>query len=319
MLLEKLQALRSRANKLRFARTSARVRQTAPLIYTPSPDVWVVSMVGHDSVDMYLVAVKSFMVFFVDASIEVINDGSLTAQDQALLREQIPGVYISNSADVDTGRCPSYSSWKRLFRIIERSQTSYVVQLDSDTVAAGPMVEIERLASTNTGFMIGDGHWTTPVSPRHMQSIAGRWHATGPQAFLERVLADLDIFPPGQRYLHGCAGFAGYPRGSLSRDAVEKMSLRIEEGIGRDNWHKWGSEQAISNCLISLTPNACTLPWPKYRNYMFPATNDPFTAACFIHFVGTHRYRDTVYSQAVEQFYSYYNSLISPKPRARAD
>ena len=32
-------------------------------------------MVGHDSVNMYLVAVKSFMVFFVDASIEVINDG----------------------------------------------------------------------------------------------------------------------------------------------------------------------------------------------------------------------------------------------------
>ena len=46
------------------------------------------------------------------------------------------------------------------------------------------MVEIERLA-TNTGFHDRDGHWTTPIDPKHITSIAGRWHATGPQAFLK--------------------------------------------------------------------------------------------------------------------------------------
>jgi len=99
---------------------------------------------------------------------------------------------------------------------------------------------------------------------------------------------------------------------------VEDLSLRIEQRIGREKWHQWGSEQAISNCLISCTERPITLPWPKYRNYMFPATNDPFTAASFIHFIGTHRFADSVYRLALNNFFDYYNGLVPPPAVAAA-
>jgi hypothetical protein len=303
--------LRSKLNQWSFARAGAGIRQTAPLRYVADSRVTVVSMVGHDTVDMYLVAVKSFMVFFSDAGIEAIDDGTLTEEDRALIGHHLPGVHVSEARQVATGSCPSYSSWKRLFRIAEISRSSYVVQLDSDTLTLGAMVEVHDKAHANEGFMIGEGHWSQPVTPQHMQSMARRWRTSGPQGLLEQVLSDLGHFAPGERYLHGCAGFAGYPQGSLDPATIEDLSLRIEQKIGQPNWHRWGSEQAISNCLISRTRNASTLPWPKYRNYMFPPTNDPYEAAGFIHFIGSHRYADSTYCRAVTRFLARYGRLAT--------
>jgi hypothetical protein len=158
--------------------------------------------------------------------------------------------------------------------------------------------------------MIGEGHWSQPITPPHMQTIARRWRTQGPQGLMEQVLPDLGYFGDEDTYLHGCAGFAGYPMGSLNTAVIEDLSLRIEQKIGQKNWHRWGSEQAISNCLISKTPGASTLPWPKYRNYLFPRTNDPFEAAGFIHFVGSNRFADTVYRQALKRFLSRYEQLV---------
>jgi len=311
-----LQRVSAANNRSRFLRANAKVRDTAPLVYARDPRVTVASMVGHASLDMYLAALKSFMVFFCDANVEAIDDGTLTAEDRAMLSHHVPQIHISHSRDVDTGRCPSYSSWKRLFRIVELSQSSYVVQLDSDTITLGAMAEIYGLAMANRGFMIGESHWSRPIRTRHMQSIASRWKATGPQARMEQVLAELPFFDEADTYLHGCAGFAGYPKGSLSRERVEALSLQIEGLIGHDNWHTWGSEQAISNCLISKTDDACTLPWPKYRNHMFPPTNEPFASASFIHFIGTHRFSDSVYRLAVERAIAHYSRLELSRPRA---
>ena len=308
-MLELIHALRRRVNRARFEAASARVRATAPLKYLPSDSVTVLSMVGHATLDMYLLAIKSFMVQFGDARIEVVDDGTLSGDDLTTLHHHVPGIVVSPSGAVHTLRCPSYSSWKRLFRIVEISRSSYVVQLDSDTITLGPMVEVHAHAMANRGFMIGESHWSEPTDVALMRQLAGRWTADGPQALMEAVLTELGHFQPGDTYLHGCAGFCGYPRGSLDAAGVEALSLRIEAHLGHKGWHTWGSEQAITNCLISKTPGATTLPWPKYRNFMFPPTNDRFEAASFIHFIGTHRFADPTYSAAIAHFYAHYSAL----------
>lgn len=297
--------IREKKNRYFFDKRCAEIRKSAPLDYKKDQSVTVVSMVGHATVDMYLVAIKSFMFNFADANIEIINDDTLTEEDRRILRQQIPGVHMSNALEVDTKSCPDYSSWKRLFRIIEITQSSYVIQLDSDTVSLGPLVEVYSKAQANEGFMIGEGHWSAPIDLYHLQCITRRWSPTGPQGYSEQVLNDLPFFEAPDRYLHGCAGFAGYPKGSLSHSLVETLSGQIEEKIGRDKWRRWGSEQAITNCLISKSNNASTLPWPKYRNYMFPPTSDPFEAATFIHFIGSNRFIDATYQSAVENILDY--------------
>lgn len=298
-------------NRFFFNSKCADIRQTSPLSYSKDPNITVVSMVGHTTVDMYLVAIKSFMFNFADANIEIINDGTLTSEDKKILEYHIPEVSMSNALEVDTLDCPDYSSWKRLFRIVDVTQSSYVIQLDSDTLTLGPLVEVFLNAKENRGFMIGESYWSQPIDLYHLKCIANRWKPTGPQGFSEQILHSISFFDSSDKYLHGCAGFAGYPKGSLSPSLVQELSSQIEEKIGRENWRVWGSEQAATNCLISKTDNSATLPWPKYRNYMFPPTNDPFEAASFIHFIGSNRFVDSVYQKAVNKFIGRYKRLTA--------
>ena len=93
-MLELIHALRRRVNRARFEAASARVRATAPLKYLPSDSVTVLSMVGHATLDMYLLAIKSFMVQFGDARIEVVDDGTLSGDDLTTLHHHVPGMRI---------------------------------------------------------------------------------------------------------------------------------------------------------------------------------------------------------------------------------
>lgn len=261
-------------------------------------------MVEKDSIDMYLVAIKSFMHNFGSACIEAINDGSLSKEDIALIKHHIPEISIHNAAEVDTMSCPDYISWKRLFRIIELSQNAYVIQLDSDIVATAPLVEVYHKAISNEGFMIADGRWPCPVNLELMSEIASRWPQEHPQARAEQIFREIEHFSSTEKYIRGCAGFCGYPKGSLSYEKVMALSKQVEARIGRKVWESWGSEQTATNALISASNNPEVLAWPRYQNYLFPPAPDSLPAAALLHFIGTNRYKDSYYTKAVKQLLS---------------
>ncbi|MAT52326.1 MAG: hypothetical protein CMK32_14205 [Porticoccaceae bacterium] len=288
-------------NRYLFGRTCRKIRKTSPLAYQKNPDITVASMVSHDTVDMYLIAIKSFMTHFGDAKIEAISDGSLTRDDIHLLKHHVPGIDFSDARDIDTGDCPSYISWKRLFRIIELSQRSYVIQLDSDIIALSPLVEIYNKAVSNEGFMIADGRWREMADRNFLHSLTRRWKHIHPQALAEREFYNLPYFEEGDKYLRGCAGFAGYPRGSLTVERVQTLSRQIEERIGSSVWREWGSEQTATNCLISKSNNPEVLPWPRYQNYLFPPARYSVESAALIHFIGTTRFADGTYRITVQK------------------
>ncbi|MYM62041.1 hypothetical protein [Pseudomaricurvus sp. HS19] len=295
MIRQYTDALVQRWNKLLFDRNSRRIRNTRPLPYQADDNIVVASMVGSASLDMYLIAIKSFMKNFGDARVEAINDGSLSAADLETLSHHIPGIAIANAVEVDTHSCPSYSSWKRLFRIVELSQSAYVVQLDSDIIATAPLAEIYNCARANRAFMIADGRWRETVHIDFMAAYAREWPQRHPQAMTERLMQQLSWFAAGDTYLRGCAGFAGYPKGSLTVDKVIQLSSEIEALIGSEVWRDWGSEQTATNCLLSKTPDPCILPWPRYQNYLFPPDNGNVEATALIHFIGSTRFEDSTY------------------------
>ena len=296
----------SRLNELRnkhtFTKLCASIRRTSPINIIRNDAVTIISMVSHDAVDMYLVAIKSFMHQFRFGNIEVINDGSLTQEDKEVLTYHVPGIAISDADIIDTLGCPTYISWKRLFRVIEISSYSYVIQLDSDTISLGPLIEVYNKVIKNEGFMIGSSKWNEPVDVRFLNYIVSNWNSTHVQPSVEAELVNMEFFGDGTKYIRGCAGFAGYPRGSLSHKMVIDLSRQVETRIGKIKWNKWGSEQTATNCLISKSKNPEILPWPKYRNYMMPPTNDPCNSATFIHFIGTNRFRDSAYHDSVVNF-----------------
>ncbi|MFT4940004.1 MAG: hypothetical protein ACI88A_003055, partial [Paraglaciecola sp.] len=86
-------------HKLRFNQLAKSIRQTRALKYEVDPKVTIVSMIGSQSLDMYLISLKSFMRNLGHGSIEAINDGSLTAEDRKVLEYHVPGIHISEASD----------------------------------------------------------------------------------------------------------------------------------------------------------------------------------------------------------------------------
>ena len=281
----------------------SRILNTAPIEYKVDNSVTIITMLGHGGVNMYLVAIKSFMLQFGYGTIEVINDGSLTNEDINCLSYHIPGITFFDASSVDTLTCPTYISWKRLFRIAELAQKSYVIQLDSDIVALAPLIDIHDKVQSNEGFLIGSDRWKQAVDVNFLHTIVSKWPYTHVQTKSEEIFNEIDFFKDGTKYLRACAGFAGYPKNFATLDEIENFSHQIEEKIGK-KWHEWGSEQTATMCLISKTKNASVLPWPKYQNFMFPLTNEVIESATFIHFIGSNRFEHGKYRKFARKLIS---------------
>jgi len=289
----------SALNRFLFKRNINRVLKTKPLEYRLDDSVTVVSMVGSGTVSMYLVAIKSFMENFGYGTIEVINDGTLTEEDVCILKQQIPNLNISIASDVETHGCPTYISWKRLFRIQKLAETSYVIQLDSDTVSLGPLVEVHDRVIKNEGYLIGSKRWGKAVNVELLRDIVSQWNNTHVQPLAEVNFHKMRFFADGTKYIRACAGFAGYPKGFASVEQIKELSEEIESYIGK-TWHGWGSEQTATMCLISKTKNAHVLPWPYYQNFKFPQSNECIKSMNFIHFIGSNRFDENIYSQLAQ-------------------
>lgn len=292
--------------KYLFKKVVNKVLNTSPIQYRYDESVTIASMVGSSTVAMYLVAIKSFMENFGYGKIEAINDGSLTEQEKALLHHHIPHLNISNASDVSTHGCPTYISWKRLFRIQQLAQTSYVIQLDSDTVSLGPLIEISDRVSKNEGFLIGCKRWGNAIDVNMLRDLVSRWNSSHVQALAEVSFHKMDFFADGTKYIRACAGFAGYPKNFASIEQIKALSQEIESHIGKV-WHGWGSEQTATMSLISKTPNASVLPWPYYQNFKFPISNERIESMNFVHFIGTNRFDGGVYRRLVSQKLSKWN------------
>lgn len=283
----------------------SRILKTKPLKYRQDNRVIILTMLGHDDIKMYLVAIKSFMSNFGYGTIEVINDGTLTESDKQILNAHIPNIRCFESKNVNTLKCPSYISWKRLLRIVELAKDHYVIQLDADTISLSPLIDIHDKVSDNQGFLIGSNLWRQGVDVNWLHDIISNWEYTHVQPSAELIFKDIDFFQDGTKYLKACAGFAGYPKNFSTSAEIEKLSLQIEAKLGK-KWHEWGSEQTATLCLISKTNGSSVLPWPQYQNFMFPTTNESSDSASFVHFIGSNRYKKGGYKKLVHSFIGKY-------------
>lgn len=291
--------------KIIFNNTIKGIFKTPPITYRVCSSVTVVSMVSEDTLAMYLVAIKSFMKFFGYGTIEAINDGTLKEPHINILKQHIPHIVITLARDIETHGCPCYISWKRLFRIQELAKSSYVIQLDTDTISLGPLCEVNERVKKNKGFLIGSKRWGIPVDVQYLNDIVSQWNSHHVQARAEKQFKKMIFFEDGTKYLRACAGFAGYPKNFASIETIKDLSQEIESYIGED-WKKWGSEQTATLCLISKTKTASILPWPYYQNFKFPICNEHLESMNFIHFIGTNRYDGNTYNNLIKKFINSY-------------
>lgn len=294
---EFLSALARRAGSWTHERAAQGILDSAPI--TGIDDgVILFSMIGTAVLLPYLVAVKSLHFHLRRGRVMLLNDGTLTPYDRAVLARHCNNPVILEKSDIATPPCPRDNCWERLLAIIDRRKHAYIIQLDSDTVTTGPVPEIAEAIDANRSFTLAGGVEEARVGFRSAAEIASIFHPDGPasdhvQAQAEAAMASMS----DARYIRGCAGFAGFARSNTGRAPVERFSQDMDARLG-GTWQKWGSEQVASNFVIANDPDPLQLPYDRYVNHWAePLPQDP----AFVHFIGTYRFQQGNYSRATRE------------------
>lgn len=296
-----------KGRRIRHLRAARAVLATPPILPTKDP-VLIFSMIGTAVLLPYLVAVKSFHARLGIGRVAILDDGSLTAADRAVLAHHLANPPILPIGAVNTGACPTGGTWERLVTLLDMTANDYVVQLDSDTVTVGDVPEVVRAIAANRSFTLLGDRLAEARGVLSLVDFMAAYHPdgsdidlAGPAHVIASIEGHWDRYPdPARhRYIRGSSGFAGFARGGhLSRPSVEVFSRRAESIVGRQKWCRWGSEQVASNFVVANSDEPVLLPYARYSNYW----NEPTGAdARFLHFVGTHRYSSSEYTRRTEQ------------------
>lgn len=266
------------------------LRDLAP-VRLAGEGVCVLSMLCHRDLWQYLVAIRSLATHLAVSRVVVVNDGSLNRRDVALLHRQVPAVEVRSAAEFSAPGLPGYSSWRRLEAVVAHLQDGYVVQMDADTIARAPLDEVARCVAEGRGFILPTRSGRSFVPAAEARAFGERSYQEGHrhvQCLCER---GLDAFPeyPDMKYVRGCAGFAGYPKGSVRPSDLRRVSDAFGAALGAA-WPVWGSEQVTNNLLIANLENATVLPIDHYDSV------DRFHEGLrFVHFIGYFRFDRGIY------------------------
>ncbi|QZH76037.1 MAG: hypothetical protein JY451_05610 [Erythrobacter sp.] len=287
---------RSKLDANRHAEAIAGVLTTPPIV--PKADgVVLFSMIGTAVLLPYLVAVKSLWHHLQRGRVAILDDGTLTAQDRAILAHHCGDPQFFSLAQVERGPFPQGGCWERFLTILDHRGGEYWIQLDSDTVTLGPVPELAQALATNRSFtLLGGGD--AEGLPLDLRAFSAAAYPDGPQdghiqTQIESRMGLID--KPGWRYVRGCAGFAGFAAGGPGRSLAAAFLNQMAGLVGEEQMATWGTEQIASNFHVANEPSPVLLPYARYLNYW---NEDWEPDAAFVHFVGTHRHDNGAYVAA---------------------
>lgn len=171
---------------MRKLREGQFLRAARGILHTPpvrgaDDGVILFSMIGTKVLLPYLVAVKSLHAQLRRGRVVMLDDGTLTAADKAVLAQHLDHPRIIPIASVATGPCPRGGTWERLLTILDLRRDAYVIQLDSDTVTLGPVPEIAQAIAAGRSFTLRGGT-DAEILPLDEVSARARFGRAGPRS-----------------------------------------------------------------------------------------------------------------------------------------
>lgn len=276
----------------RYRRAVDLIRDTAPLRVGELPFV-LLSMVQKRDVPSYLVAVKSFARFAHPERVVVVCDPSIDSADRDILRLHVPHIELRAADEFTHAAIPRGGCWERLNAISEYNLDHYVVQLDADTVTRRPIPEVTTAIAGANGFVLGEIAHQQLLSLEQCASRASAILTADAhiQTCAEAVMSAIGL-PEGALYVRGCAGFTGFPPGSVLRAKLLDFVGRMTTKLGA-RWANWGTEQVTSNYLVANAARTAVLPFPKYGT-----PDQALDETAFLHFIGSMRFINPKYEAA---------------------
>lgn len=295
-----LYRIRDKINRLRFSVACRAILTQKPVLLDQRSKAILFSQLQHKDLLMALIAIKSFSARVRIGQVKILDDGSLTQADYALLKEHVPGVEVLEMETVRTAKCPTGGCWERLLWIARLSRDNYVIQLDADTLTVDYLPEIESCVAANRSFAIGTWANQEVETMAFRQSEATNVLATKPtnphiQILSESRFDGIDNFR-SLKYIRGCAGFSGFAAGSVDISFIENVSSQMFKAMDK-KWSLWGTEQVMSNIVVANGNNPMVLPFPKYTD----CTDIRLGTTAFVHFIGSCRFTSNRYMKMALQ------------------
>lgn len=297
MLYRIVNKIKTNFIKHQFFKLASAVKDTAPIDdLDTTANVIVLSMVQKKDIDMYLLAVKSFLSYIKVKKVVVIADTSIDEFDEKILSEHIPKIEVKKAENFRHSDIPVGGTWERLYAISAYLKDAYVIQLDADTLTLQEPTEVIDSIKNNQPFVLGTHQGQVLKSLQEASNFAEK-HITSDnphvQLAAEAALTHVDL--PFHSYVRGCSGFTGFASDSIEPRDVEALSKEFYKVLGK-KWEEWGSEQFASNLLLANQSNLMILPIKKYLTPL----NTDFTGQCFLHFIGSMRFANHIYIKAAE-------------------
>lgn len=284
--------LRDSFNRAKLTRALRPILNTKP---HPSDrqDLLIFSAVSHRDLLMYLAAVKSLAQFLPAVGIVAMNDGSLTADDQAILNIHLPGIRIVSGRDIYTGKVPADTMWQRMFWSIKLAQEAYVIQLDSDTLTLARPDYVIKTIGADKSFILGTSECRAIDTIEARAAAMAKIQSNNIQTVSERAMRHLPDAAT-RYYVRGSAGFYGFAPGSVRFEDAENLFIEMDR-LTEGRFIEYGSEQFAANFLVANTVGAVVLPFPTYAVHDI---RDDLTGALFLHFIGSFRFHQNTYVKA---------------------
>lgn len=276
-----------------------------PLIggFLEKSPVVLLSMLQETDVQMYLLAVKSMMRYLIVNKVVIVCDPDLSSQSKELIKKHIGRVEFLDALDYQHEKIPTGGTWERLYAISHLTNEYYVIQMDADILVMKPPKEVIESIQLNHSFILGTEFEYQQLPIEEMTDIAQQWVDDAVinntklhiQKIAESYLMRL-VKPLGCNfYTRGCSGFSGFSKGSLTPEIVLKISETFYKELG-EQWDSWGTEQFISNLLLSNQENVRVLPVDTYNS------SNCYRDDCVLsHFIGTFRFVDMQYVNLAQQ------------------
>jgi hypothetical protein len=240
----------------RHAEAIAGILNTRPLHPTTGGPA-IASLFGAADVLPYLVAVKSLRHKLGRGGIVIIDDGTLTGEDRAILAHHCGDPEILPHQTVRAGAFPVGGEWAQLLTILDRRTGRYWIALDPRTVTLGDLPEVNAAVASNRSFTL-------------LGSRAGGGRARQ----IERKVAVL-CGTRGWRYHTGCTGLTGFAAGGAGR-ALAAAFHEEAAAIGESATADW-----TRNVILANETEPVLLPRDRYRPVAGPSS---LTDAAVVHF-----------------------------------
>jgi len=217
----------------------------------------IVSLLGSGQVLPYLVAVKSFRQRLGRGRVAIVDDGTLTGEDRAILAHHCGDPEIVPHQAAPRGAFPAGGEWAQLLTILDRRAGQYLIALDPHTVTLAELPEVAAAIASNRSF-----------------SLVGGEAGGGPARQLERRLAVL-CGTRGWRYRAGCGGLSGFAAGGTGRALARAFHVEAS-GLGQAV-----TADLARNLVLANEAEAVWLPQPRYGRHGLKAGPG---GAAFAHF-----------------------------------